>query len=29
MEKYQQLGAEIKEMNETLEYRYPGESTVD
>lgn len=29
MEKYKQLGAEIKKMNETLEYRYPGESTVD
>ncbi len=29
MEEYKHLAAEIRQMNETLEYRYPGESTVD
>ena len=29
MDKYRQLSAEIVAMNETLEYRYPGESKVD
>ena len=28
MEKYNQLANEIRELNETLEYRYPGESNV-
>jgi len=28
MDKYQQLAAEITEMNKTLDYRYPGESHV-
>jgi beta-N-acetylhexosaminidase len=29
MEKYKQLENEIKELNETLDYRYPGESNVE
>jgi len=28
MEKYNRLANEIRELNETLEYRYPGESNV-
>jgi hypothetical protein len=28
MDKYKQLASEIKQLNETLEYRYPGESNV-
>jgi len=29
MDKYQRLGDQIREMNKTLDYRYPGESHVD
>ena len=29
MDKYKILGEEIRDMNETLDYRYPGESTID
>jgi len=29
MEKYKRLGEQIREMNQTLDYRYPGESHVD
>lgn len=29
MEKYNHLAKEIQDLNETLEYRYPGESSVD
>ena len=29
IEKYDRLANEIKELNETLEYRYPGESNVE
>jgi beta-N-acetylhexosaminidase len=29
MEKYNRLAKEIQDLNETLEYRYPGESSVD
>ena len=29
MDKYKELGAEITTMNETLDYRYPGESHVN
>jgi hypothetical protein len=29
MEKYGRLANEINELNETLEYRYPGESNVE
>src|SRR5712664_816525 len=29
MDKYKELGAEITEMNKTLDYRYPGESHVN
>ena len=28
MEKYNRLASEIRELNQTLEYRYPGESNV-
>jgi len=29
LNRFEQLGKEITELNETLEYRYPGESNVD
>jgi hypothetical protein len=28
MDRYNRLSDEIRELNETLEYRYPGESNV-